>query len=163
MRVSPVVGRAGSKSYASWLEHIASRAPVIRTEAQSLTTAPLQRVELGGSQGTGSGSSWVQSATTFGTYFGGASGRAVQHGMPNGSAFNAQRTASAIVICAVTFNNALITLNGRSRNGYTSVSDAPSAQWRMTELSYWDFELDKPMTMNPDQNTGPIDYASPGW
>lgn len=156
-------GLGSAKDYAGWLAHIAERAPTMRNENQNPTTDEVQRVQMGGDQGVMSGSSWVQSASAYGAYFGGRIGRAVQHGMPSSAAYDAQRAAASVVICAVEFNNATFTLSGRTRNGYASTTAAPSAQWIMSELSYWDFTLEKPMTMKPKDNLGPFDYAAAGW
>lgn len=163
---SPLLHAAASsvKDYISWLEHIAGRAPTIKSESQDLGTSftTLQRVQMGGSQGTMLGSSWVSSASSFGAYFSGSAGRAVQHGMVSEAAYNSQRSALSVVICGLGSADD-ISLLAVARNGYTSLSGFRAFAMLMDELSYWDFALGKPMTMNPRANTGPVDYASAGW
>ena len=155
----------GAKDYAAWLAHIETRASGIRTEAQNLGIgfeSPV-RIQMGGSQGTMRGSSWVSTATASnGACFSGSGGRAVQHGMESEAAYNSQRSNSSIVICNLSYGSNL-TLNSRARNGYTSLSGFEEFVMLMDELSFWDFSLGKPMTMNPRANTGPVDYVAAGW
>lgn len=160
MLVNPfILGPPPGPTYSEYQSHIATKATSgVRWNATSAEAGKWRGTNTGyDSSSAVYGSTWLSHMWAS---LGSAIPNAIRHGYPDLTVATNQAANSLEVYFEFVSIGSTTGFTGKSRNGYTSLSDGSTANAiRLIDLIYWDFVLQKPMQMNPYAGTGPTLYT----